>query len=116
MPKTSSTSCDQAVFVDQATGAGLPSDAVPVAGGEQAGNEPDQVPGDVEHDTISGHAEPSGQGGYFGETSSTGGSASFPVMSAYVRASSRTPCYRPSVGFPATEKTSLHWPRSRHPV
>jgi hypothetical protein len=87
-----------------------------VAGGEQAGNEPDQVPGDVEHDTISGHAEPSGQGGYFGETSSTGGSASFPVMSAYVRASSRTPCYRPSVGFPATEKTSLHWPRSRHPV
>jgi hypothetical protein len=78
-----------------------------VAGGEQAGNEPDQVPRDVEHDTISGHAEPSGQGGYFGETSSTGGSASFPVMSAYVRASSRTPCYRPSVGFPATEKTSL---------
>ena len=30
MPKTSSMSCDQAVFVDQASGAGLPSDAVPV--------------------------------------------------------------------------------------
>jgi hypothetical protein len=29
VPKTSSTSCDQAVFVDQATGAGLPSYAVP---------------------------------------------------------------------------------------
>jgi hypothetical protein len=29
VPKTSSTSCDQAVFVDQATGVGLPSDAVP---------------------------------------------------------------------------------------
>jgi hypothetical protein len=28
VPETSSTSCDQAVFVDQATGAGLPSDAV----------------------------------------------------------------------------------------
>ena len=30
VPKTSSTSRDQAVFVDQATDAGLPSDAVPV--------------------------------------------------------------------------------------
>jgi hypothetical protein len=30
VPKTSSTSCDQAVLVDQASGAGLPSDAVPV--------------------------------------------------------------------------------------
>jgi hypothetical protein len=30
VPKTSSTSCDQAVFVDQATGVRLPSDAVPV--------------------------------------------------------------------------------------
>ena len=30
VPKTSSTSCDQAVFVDQATGVSLPSDAVPV--------------------------------------------------------------------------------------
>jgi hypothetical protein len=29
VPKTSSTLCDQAVFVDQATGAGLPPDAVP---------------------------------------------------------------------------------------
>jgi hypothetical protein len=29
VPKTSSPSCDQAVFVDQATDAGLPSDAVP---------------------------------------------------------------------------------------
>jgi hypothetical protein len=28
--KPSSTSCDQAVFVDQATGVSLPSDAVPV--------------------------------------------------------------------------------------
>ena len=28
-------------------------------------------------------------------------------MSAYVRVSSWTPCYRPSVGFPATEKTSM---------
>ena len=28
VPKTSSTSCDQTVFVDQASGAGLPSDAV----------------------------------------------------------------------------------------
>src|SRR5690348_6628340 len=33
------------------------------AGGEQAGNEQDQVPRHVEHDTIRGHAEPSGQGG-----------------------------------------------------
>jgi hypothetical protein len=30
VPKTSSTSCDQAVLVDRASGAGLPSDAVPV--------------------------------------------------------------------------------------
>ena len=30
VPKTSSTSGDQAVFVDQATGVSLPSDAVPV--------------------------------------------------------------------------------------
>jgi hypothetical protein len=30
VPKTSSTSCDQAVLVDQACGVGLPSDAVPV--------------------------------------------------------------------------------------
>ena len=30
VPKTSSTSRDEAVFVDQATGVGLPSDAVPV--------------------------------------------------------------------------------------
>jgi transcriptional regulator of met regulon len=30
VPKTSSTSCDQAVFVDRATGVSLPSDAVPV--------------------------------------------------------------------------------------
>ena len=30
MPRTSSPSCDQAVFVDQASGVGLPSDAVPV--------------------------------------------------------------------------------------
>jgi hypothetical protein len=30
VPKTSSTSCDQAVFVDQATGVSLPSDTVPV--------------------------------------------------------------------------------------
>jgi len=30
VPKTSSMSCDQAVFVDQATGVSLPSDAVPV--------------------------------------------------------------------------------------
>ena len=30
VPKTSSTSCDQAVFVDQATGVSLPSDVVPV--------------------------------------------------------------------------------------
>ena len=30
VPKTSSTSCDQAIFVDQATGVSLPSDAVPV--------------------------------------------------------------------------------------
>ena len=29
VPKTSSTSCDQTVFIDRATGAGLPSDAVP---------------------------------------------------------------------------------------
>src|ERR1035441_8043999 len=27
VPKTSSRSCDQAIFVDQATGAGVPSDA-----------------------------------------------------------------------------------------
>ena len=31
--------------------------------GEQGGNEPDQVPVDVEHDTIRGHAEPSGADG-----------------------------------------------------
>jgi putative flippase GtrA len=30
VPKTSSMSCDQAVFVDQAAGVSLPSDAVPV--------------------------------------------------------------------------------------
>jgi hypothetical protein len=30
VPKTSSTSCHQAVLVDQASGVGLPSDAVPV--------------------------------------------------------------------------------------
>ena len=30
VPKTSSRSCDQAVFADQATGVSLPSDAVPV--------------------------------------------------------------------------------------
>jgi hypothetical protein len=30
VPKASSTSCDQAVFVDQATGVSLPSDVVPV--------------------------------------------------------------------------------------
>jgi hypothetical protein len=30
VPKTSSTLCDQAVFVDEASGVGLPSDAVPV--------------------------------------------------------------------------------------
>ena len=30
VPRTSSTSCDQAVFVDRATGLGMPSDAVPV--------------------------------------------------------------------------------------
>jgi hypothetical protein len=30
VPKTSSTSCHQAVLVDQASGMGLPSDAVPV--------------------------------------------------------------------------------------
>jgi hypothetical protein len=30
VPKTSSTSCDQAVLVDQASSAGSPSDAVPV--------------------------------------------------------------------------------------
>ena len=30
VPKTSSTSCDQAVFVDQASGMSGPSDAVPV--------------------------------------------------------------------------------------
>lgn len=30
VPKTSSTSCHQAVFVDQASGVGLPSDTVPV--------------------------------------------------------------------------------------
>ena len=29
VPRTSSTSCDQTVFIDRATGAGLPSDAVP---------------------------------------------------------------------------------------
>jgi hypothetical protein len=29
VPKTLSTSCDQTVFIDRATGAGLPSDAVP---------------------------------------------------------------------------------------
>jgi hypothetical protein len=29
VPKTSSTSCDQTVFIDRATGADLPSDAVP---------------------------------------------------------------------------------------
>ena len=29
VPKTSSTSCDQTVFIDRAAGAGLPSDAVP---------------------------------------------------------------------------------------
>jgi hypothetical protein len=29
VPKTSSTSCDQTVFIDRATRAGLPSDAVP---------------------------------------------------------------------------------------
>ena len=29
VPKTSSRSCDQAVLVDQASGVGLPSDAVP---------------------------------------------------------------------------------------
>jgi len=29
VPKTSSTSCDQAVLVDQASGVGLPSDVVP---------------------------------------------------------------------------------------
>jgi hypothetical protein len=29
VPKTSSTSCDQTVFIDRATGPGLPSDAVP---------------------------------------------------------------------------------------
>ena len=30
VPKTSSTSCDQAALVDQASGVGLPSDEVPV--------------------------------------------------------------------------------------
>ena len=30
VPKTSSTLCDQAVFVDEASGVGLPSDAEPV--------------------------------------------------------------------------------------
>ena len=36
VPKTSSTSCDQTVFIDRATGAGLPSDAVP-AGIDRSG-------------------------------------------------------------------------------
>ena len=30
VPETSSSSCDQSVFIDQATDAGLPSDAIPV--------------------------------------------------------------------------------------
>ena len=43
----------------------------------------------------------------FGETSCTGGSASLPVMSAYVRVSSQMPCYCLPVVFRVTEKTSL---------
>src|ERR1700756_1179262 len=43
----------------------------------------------------------------FGETSCTGGSASLPAMSAYVRVSSQMACCCLSVGFIATEKTSL---------
>src|SRR6185312_3043248 len=51
------------------------ADLAPVPG-EQPGNEPDQLPGHVEHDTIGDHAEPlPGSGLFFGETSSTGGSA-----------------------------------------
>jgi len=77
------------------------------ARGEQAGNEPDQVLRDVEHDTIRGHAEPLGGQGYFGEISSTGGSASSPAMSAYVRVSARTTHSGLSDRFTAAENTSL---------
>jgi hypothetical protein len=40
--------------------------------GQQPGNEQDQVPGHVEHDTIGDHAEPLPVAVIFGETSSTG--------------------------------------------
>lgn len=86
--------------VGQATH-GPPSESIPAAPGIQQGASRRT------HDPIRGHAEPSSRAGTLGETSSTGGSASSPVMSAYVRAPPWTPCYRPSAGFSVTEKTSL---------
>ena len=56
----------------------LPGADLPAAPGQQPRNEQDQVPGHIESDTIGDQGEAARQADFFGETSSTGSSASPP--------------------------------------
>ena len=69
----------------------LPRPDLAAVGGQQAGNEPDQFPGYIEHDSIGDHAEPLPVAVIFSETST--GSSAPPRIPADVRVSAWTSRY-----------------------
>jgi hypothetical protein len=75
--------------------------------GQQPGNEPDQVPGHVEHDTIGDHAEPLPGSGVLQRDFFYRGLRASPAISAYVRVSAWTSCYVTFAGLVLAGKTSL---------
>ena len=85
----------------------LPRPDLAAADGQQAGNEPDQVPGNVERDTIGDHAEPLPGSGCSLARLLLPGLRVSPEISAYVRVSALTSFYVPFAQLTLGGKTSL---------
>jgi hypothetical protein len=77
---------------------------------QQPGNEQDQFPGNVEHDTIGDHAEPLPAEGVLQRDLFYRGLRAFPEISAYVRVSALMLRYAPFARLTLGEKTSLPTP------
>jgi hypothetical protein len=75
--------------------------------GQQPGNEQDQLPGHVEHDTIGDHAEPLPADGVLWRDFFYRGLRASPGISAYVCVSTLTSRYIPFARLTLSEKTSM---------
>jgi len=75
--------------------------------GQQAGNEPDQLPRDVKHDTIGAHAEPLPVDGDLQRDLFYRGLRAYQRITVYVRVSALMSRYAPLARLTLAEKTSL---------